>query len=135
MTPRALTPFQAHSVASHASEDIRTLIRATYPADGFSCLRYPNDVYALLGSMTELAERLPQLLVQLSSFLQRQLQQDVLIVEDGNFRRDALGAVGTAGHQLEGAAVHAARELAAALSVARQAIAFVTHTGSGPGRG
>ena len=134
MTSRHPSPTQARAIAESANEAIRALNRGTHPADGFASLQYPNDVYVVLGSLTQLTERLPQLLVQLSAFLQLQLQQDVLDVDDGHFGGDPLGAVGTASQQLEHRAVQAARRLATALDAGRQAIAFVSHTGADPDR-
>jgi len=64
-------------------------------------------------------------LEQISAFLQRQLQFDLLVVDDGAFAGDALGAVGTASTELESSAIDAARRLGCALMRAQQAVAFV----------
>jgi hypothetical protein len=126
MTTYPVTPADARTIADSASEAIRVLNHATLPADGFTGLEYSSDVYHLLGAMQQLAARLPQVLVQTSAFLQRELQYDVITVDDGPFAGDPLGAVGTASHALEGAATRAAQMLAAALKSAHEAIAFAS---------
>jgi hypothetical protein len=134
MTPRPVTPPQARVLADQASDAIRALNHATFPAAGFPCLQYPSDAYVLLGSIAELAARLPQLFMQVSAFLQRQLQQDFVAIDDGKYYADAFGAIATASHELEGPAATAARRLAITVDTAKQAIAFATYTGPEPGR-
>lgn len=119
-----LTPGDTQTLADQASEAIRALNHATLPADGYLGLRHPSDAYYLLGALHQLASRLPQLFEQISAFLQRQLQLDVITVKDGEFADDALGAVGTACHELEDKAMAAAVVLANAIDDAREAIAF-----------
>lgn len=120
-----LTPEQARDLAREASEAIRLLNHATLPADDWPGLNSPADAFDVLGALAELTCRLPQLLGQVSAFLQRQLQFDLLIVDDGTFAGDALGAVGTATNELESPAIDAARRLGCALMRAQQSIAFV----------
>lgn len=126
MTAYPITPAVARAIADSASEAIRALNHATLPADGFTGLEHPSDVYHLLGAVHQLAIRLPQLLTQASAFLQRQLQYDAIAVDDGPFAGDPLGAVGTASYALEGAATSAAQRLAAAVDYAHEAIAFTS---------
>jgi hypothetical protein len=123
-----MTAARTGQIADDAAEAIRTLNLATHPGDGSPGLAAPADACYLLGAMHQLVDRLPQLLVQLSAFLQRQLQQDVIAVDGGEFYGDPLGAVGTASHHLEASAIAAARSLATALDAARAAIAYAGHT-------
>jgi hypothetical protein len=125
MTTNTYTPAATRSIADQASDAVRALNHATHPADGFPGLELPADAYYLLGHLHQVATRLPQLLMQISAFLQVQLQHDVIVVDDGKFAGDPLGAVGTASHALDECARRAARTLAAAIDTARQAIAFV----------
>lgn len=66
-------------VAQEAAEAIRTLNHLTRGGD----LRYPADVYTMLGALSVLVERLPQTLQQLASFLERQLQDSVIEIGGG----------------------------------------------------
>src|SRR5689334_101787 len=100
MADYPVTFEQAAALAEHASEAIRALNHVTLAADG-GVLRYPCDAYTLLGSLSELVERLPQLLEQIAAFLVRQLQFDILTINGGQFDGDPLAAIGTAGHALE----------------------------------
>lgn len=124
MTAYGLSSADACRIADDASEAIRALNHATLPADGCPGLQYPSDAYVLLGALAQLAQRLPQLLEQISAFLQRELQLDLVTVDGGKFAGDPLAAIGTACHQLEGGASQAARRLADALDAAQQALAF-----------
>jgi capsule polysaccharide export protein KpsE/RkpR len=90
----------------------------------------PPDAYDLLAAVHELAYRLPQLLTQISAFLQRQLQQKLIAIDGGEHTGDPRKAIGTASHQLNREAAVAAQRLAAALDAAQQAIAFASYTGS-----
>ena len=123
---RITTGTETRAIADNASEAIRALIRATHPAGGLAGLEYPADVYHVLGALSELASRLPQLFQQLSVFLQQRLQHDTIDIDGGEFVGDPFGAVGTATHALEGDAIANARRLADALDVAHQATAFAS---------
>jgi hypothetical protein len=125
MTWHPMTPDEARTLADQASEAIRALNHATLAADGYPALRSPADAYQLLGALSQMAGRIPQLLAQISAFLQRQLQLDVVSVDGGDFSGDQLAAIGTASHALNQAA-RAACGLAAAIDTAQQAIAFVS---------
>ncbi|MCW2597572.1 MAG: hypothetical protein JWP39_3460 [Jatrophihabitans sp.] len=96
-----MTPEDARALADDASQTIRALNLATLPADGCPGLVHPTDAFDVIGALAELARRLPQLLEQVSAFLQRQLQFDLVAVDDGDFAGDPLGAIGTAAHALE----------------------------------
>lgn len=126
MTASRLSSTYARTMADDASEAIRALNHATLPADGYPALGYSSDAYYLLGALAELARRLPQLLEQISAFLQRQLQLDLVMVDGGEFAGDPLAAIGTACHELEDRARHSARCLADALGAAQQAVAFTS---------
>jgi hypothetical protein len=128
MIPHPGTPDAARAVADSASEAIRALNHATLPADGYPGLQYPADAYYLLGALNQLVTRIPQLLEQTSAFLQRQLQFDLVTVDCGEFASDALGAIGTASHELERSAIPALRTLSDAINGAYEAIAFASST-------
>jgi len=125
--PRPATPAEALEFARAANEAIRTLNHATRHSNHCPALRYPADAYLLIAALGQLASRLPQLLAQISAFLQRQLQHGLVSVEGGEYVGDPLGAVGTAGHQLEGPATRAAQALATSLDIGREAIAFASY--------
>lgn len=124
-----ISPARTLAIADEASDAVRGLNHATHPADGFPGLEYPANAYYLLGVLSQLASRVPQLIEQISAFLQCQLQHNVIAIDDGQYRDDPLAAVGTASHLLEGQAATAARHLADALTTAQQAIAFARYTG------
>ena len=129
MTSYPMTPDDVRRLALAASETIRTLNHATMPANGCPGLAYPSDAYTVVGALAELAGRLPQLLEQTSVFLQRQLQFDLIDVDEGAYKGDPLGAIGTAANALEGCAARSAQDLAGALMRAQQAIAFASFNG------
>ncbi|HZC51169.1 MAG TPA: hypothetical protein VE441_01540 [Mycobacterium sp.] len=123
-----ISPAEARALADDASEAVRALNHATHPADWCPGLLAPADAHHVLGALHELAYRLPQLFAQISAFLQRLLQHDVITIDDAEHRGDPLAAIGTASHQLEGRATEAARHLASALDAAQQAVAFASYT-------
>lgn len=59
-------PKRTQQLADVAAEAIRTLNYATRSKDG---LRDPGDAYELLGTLAQLAERLPQLCGQIRDYL------------------------------------------------------------------
>jgi hypothetical protein len=120
------TPEAIRAIAVNASEAVRALTHATLPDDDCPGLGSPADAYELIGVLAELAGRLPQLLDQISAFLQRQLQLDRVAVDDGEFAGDPLGAVGTACHALDHVAVPSAQLLSGALFRSHQAVAFAS---------
>jgi hypothetical protein len=123
-----MSPAHARIAADTASEAIRALNHATQPADGFPGLSSTVDAYRLLGALQELADRMPQLLEQISAYLQRQLQLGLVDVDDGPHIGDPLTAIGTASNALEGQAIVGATRLAAALELAHQTIAWTATT-------
>ena len=132
MHPYPITPAQARSIANDASEAIRALNHATLPADGYPGLEYPADVHDLLGAMNGLASRMPQLLGQVSTYLKRELQHGAISVDDGPFAGDPDAAVRQVSDELDHRATRAARNLAAAIGVAHEAIAFASYVGPEP---
>jgi hypothetical protein len=60
------SPERTRQLADVAAETIRTLNYATRGDDG---LREPGDAYELLGTLAQLAERLPQLCEQIRDYL------------------------------------------------------------------
>ena len=130
--PHPATPAEALEFARAANEAIRTLNHATRHSNDCPALRYPADAYLLIAELGQLASRLPQLLAQISAFLQRQLQHGLVSVEGGEHVGDPLGAIGTASNQLEGPATRAAQTLATSLDIGREAIAFASYDGPEP---
>jgi hypothetical protein len=121
--------LDAPTIANSAADAIRVLNHTTLPADGSPGLRYPSDAYRTLGALSMLADRLPQALRQVASFLIRELQLDHVDVDGGAHGGDPIGAIGAAASLLDEQAVRAARQLAAILDDAQQAIAFASYTG------
>jgi hypothetical protein len=80
-----LTPNDTRALANGASEAIRALNHATLPADDHPGLKYPSDAYDLLSALYELSGHLPQLLEQISAFLLREVQFDVVAIDGGTF--------------------------------------------------
>lgn len=124
-----ITPAETRALADDASDAIRALNHATHPADRCPGLQHPADAYDLLATLHELATRLPQLFAQISAFLLRQLQDDVITIDGGEHADDPLAAIGTATHQLSCPATEAAQRLARALKDAQEAIAFASFAG------
>ena len=110
-------------IAQEAAEAIRTLNHLTMGAD----LRYPADVYRMLGPLFVLAERLPQTFQQFASFLERQQQDGVITIDGGTFAGDSAGAIATAVTALVDDATPAAAATPAALGRAQGAIAGASY--------
>jgi hypothetical protein len=123
------TQLDAPGIANGAAAAIRALNHSTLPANGSPGLTYPSDAYRTLGALSMLADRLPQVLRQVASYLMRELQMDHVDIDGGAHAGDPMGAIGTAASLLDEQAVRAARQLAAILDDAQQAIAFASYTG------
>ena len=121
--------LDAPTIANGAAEAIRALNHSTLLADGSPGLTYPSDAYRTLGALSLLADRLPQALRQVASYLVRELQMDHVDIDGGAHAGDPMSAISTAASLLDEQAVRAARQLAAALDDAQQAIAFASYTG------
>jgi len=108
---------EAAGLADQAAEAIRQL---NYDV---AAPRYPADVYAVLGSLAVLSERLPQALRQLGRFLGDEVEHGrVTAVEGQPFAGDPVAAVASATQWLWRAS-HAAVSLRDALASAQQATA------------
>lgn len=96
-------------LAERAAETVRALVYAT--GAGGQQLRWPSDVYDVLGALQALADRLPQASDQLARFLANELEAGRVAATDGVFSGDAPAATASAEEWLAQAAV-AARRLA-----------------------
>lgn len=65
-------PQQLRDALDSAAEAIRTANHLTQPVNGAPGLEYPGDVYSAIGNLAILAQRMPQLLRQLSLWLGEQ---------------------------------------------------------------
>jgi hypothetical protein len=61
-------PPDARTAASTAAEAVRALNHLTAPHNGYPGIHGPDDLYATLGELTTLAQRLEQTLAQLSGW-------------------------------------------------------------------
>ena len=111
-------------VARDAGEAIRTLNHLTIRDDD---LRYPADVYTVIGALATLEERLPQTLQQLFGFRERQLQDGFIRHDDGTVA--ASTAIAAARRALLDEAVPTAQQLRAALGRAQQAVSGLSYAG------
>jgi hypothetical protein len=115
---------QSPRVAEESAEAIRTLNHLTLGGDD---LRYPADVYSVLGSLATLAARLPQALQQLTGFLERQLQDGRIQMQQGFAHAgEPEIAVTDASMEMEEAG-QAAEQLRAALDRAQQALSGASY--------
>jgi hypothetical protein len=122
------TPETVRDAADLLAEGIRYLNRATAPGAGG--LQYPSDVDSVLGDLALMASRLPQLLGQISAWLQDKSAAGPVAVSHGPFAGDPPGAVAAAGMVLMDAC-HAAGRLQMALDQARQVTATMSGTEGG----
>jgi len=119
----------AAAVADAAAAALRTLACATRDS-----LKYPGDVYAVLGSLVEVAARLPQSCSQMVRFLELEADRGRVIAEEGQpFAGEPIAAVTTAAHWLQQAG-RLAELLRDALDNAQVATAGLAHvdTHDGP---
>jgi hypothetical protein len=96
-------------LAERAAEMVRALVYAT--GAGGQQLRWPGEVYDVLGALRDLAHRLPQACDQLARFLASELEAGRVSATDGVFAGDAPAATASAEEWLAQASV-AARRLA-----------------------
>ncbi len=121
VTPRTLGPHSPEytvTVAHALAESVRVLNHATRSADAID---YPATVYQVLGALYTATGRLPQLLGQLSRWLEREAEAGRLAESRHG---DVIAAVATG----EDALARASRQIlavTAGLEAAQQAIAFV----------
>jgi hypothetical protein len=119
------TPDGTLALASAAAEAIRGLNHATLGRDG---LGQPSDAYAVLGELSLVASRLPQLLGQAGRWLASALADGRLGCDDGT---DPAAAVSGAWLFISDARASAAA-LARDLEQARQQLAAVSGQPSRP---
>lgn len=116
-----MTTIKARDAAEQAAEAIRTLSHLTLP--GGDGLEFPADAYLILGDLKIMAQRLPQLLHQLSLWLGTQHAAGRV---GHDSRLDATPWVRLARDCLDGDATDAAGELENALNRAQNACTGLT---------
>lgn len=105
------SPRGTLALARTAAEALRSLNHLTRGEDG---LGQPADAYGLIGELSLAASRLPQLLDQVSGWLDRSLDGGRLGTEDGTDPADAVGAAWTFLSDARGSAAALARDLSEA---------------------
>lgn len=126
-------PLSAVELAQEAAEAVQALNHVTIFPDGDGRLRYPADVYRILGELAVLGYRLPQAVQQLTGFLHRQHQAGYVAIDAGTrYAGDPAAAVETATAFLQ-LAEQLAEQLGAALDHAAQALAYASYSGPEPG--
>jgi hypothetical protein len=118
-------PETAAGWAQAAAQAIRSLNHATLPGAGG--LVWPVDAYTVLGELSLLTTRLPQVFTQLLSFLENEVQDGRVVIVDGEFTGDPPAAALACGHWLD-AAITAAAELSRDLDRARHTIVWAAAT-------
>jgi len=87
----------AAAVADAAAAALRALAYATRDS-----LAHPGDVYAVLGSLVDVAARVPQSCAQMARFLGLEVDRGRVIAEEGQpFAGEPVAAVATAAHWLQ----------------------------------
>jgi hypothetical protein len=114
-------PVSPAGLARVAAEAIRSLNHVTRAAAGG--LGAAVDAYDTLGELALLTGRLLQLLAQLRSFLEAEVENGRMVVVAGEFAGDPPAAVLACGHWLD-AAITAAGQLSGDLDRARDAIVW-----------
>ncbi len=118
--------LNATQLADSASEAIRGLGHLTRDAGS---LHTPGEVYTVLGSLSALASRMPQVLAQLDGLLQGWAETDQVRIDGGEFSGDPQAAVAATSVYLVEDAAPALERLSMALDRAQQTIAFAALTG------
>jgi hypothetical protein len=113
------SPQYTRDVAATAAEAVRVLNHATLNNHG-EALAYPGDAESVIRSMAAVAQRLPQLLDQLQSWLTGELQAGRLQVAYGPHAGNPAAAVAATGGRLLTAA-GCASQLSDALTAAAEA--------------
>lgn len=111
-----MTPQEA---AGTAAEAIRALNHATRPGAALDV----TDVYDVLAELAMLAARLPQALRQIEDLLDNLVENDQVIVVDGDHRGDPVAAAAVTGHWLA-AGAGTANELAHRVDQAQQTLTW-----------
>ncbi len=123
------TVFNGRSANEHAddaAEAIRGINHLTFDAGS---LRYPSDVYRILGSLDSVVSRLPQALEQIDRLLQRWLEAEEISIDQGEFVGDPPAAVAAATTHLLNEARPALAQAGKALAAARDALTWASYTG------
>ena len=81
---------ETRQLAGQAAEAIRSLNHLTR---GDDALEYPGDVYEVVASLRQMAERLPQLLAQLASWLKAEGDAGRVGHDGGDDAREQIGQV------------------------------------------
>lgn len=115
-----MTPVEATAAAGSAAQKIRTLNHATMP--GAAELDV-SDVYELLAELALMSSRLPQLLRQLEDILDALVENDQVVIVDGDQQGDPIAAAAIVGHWLT-AAAGTAGELAYRVDQAQQTLTW-----------
>ncbi|PZS25790.1 MAG: hypothetical protein DLM61_19475 [Pseudonocardiales bacterium] len=116
----------ASELVDDADEAIRGLNHLTLERGG---VRYPSEVYRLLGTLTSMTAKLPQLLQQLERPMQGWVEADLLSIDDGDYRGDPVAAAAALSVYLTEEAPAAIDRLHRALAEAQKAIAWASYTG------
>ena len=119
----------AAEAACAAAEAIRILNHVTSAGDEFSGLRYPSDVYSVVGELTHLTRRLPQTLRQLNEYIAREARVDRIAVTEAEYVGDPNRAADALAEYIARATTPAAR-LTDALDSAHQVLAWMAWTGT-----
>jgi hypothetical protein len=112
------SPDYTKQVGNALAEAFHVLNYATLPHEGAPGLEYPSDVYSLLGALYTGTERLPQLMAQLTGFLDGQGDSGTLADDRG---RAPGTQIAQASYHL-GEAHTCAQEMTTALKRAQSAI-------------
>lgn len=114
------TPTSAQQAAETAAEAIRVLNHATRPGAAEVDV---TDVYNILAELALLAARLPQALRQLEDLLDDLVENDQVVIIDGDHAGDPVAVAAVAGHWLA-AATGNAHELAHRVDQAQQTLTW-----------
>lgn len=115
-----MTPAELAEAAGRAAEAIRFLNHHVRPGAGEIDV---SDVYDLLAELALMTSRLPQLLRQLEDLIDQLVENDQVLVVDGDHRGDPVAVAAIAGHWLAAAAGTAA-ELAHRVDQAQQTLTW-----------
>lgn len=107
--------------ADAAAEAVRRLNEATAIASGD--LGGPADVYAVLGALAQLADRLPRTLRQLTLFLKQEVDAERIAITDGDAAGDPVSVVTDVAHAL-GCATDAAASFAVTIERAQRLLTW-----------
>jgi hypothetical protein len=116
----------ADELVDEADEAIRGLNHLTINRRG---VRYPGEVYRILGGLASLVGKLPQLLQQLERPMQGWLDGDLVTIDGGEFVDDPIAAVSALSVYFIEEALPAAGGLRRAFEQGQSAIAYASYSG------